>query len=100
MNLSLLIILIVAAFVARESVSVRFFQICELDHVAAPTEDEIVDAYLKLITMSTSLTGLSEWIDESYGLFYEEMSGASDDNDKQRILDRHMVRVCTIYGMI
>lgn len=99
MNSSLLIILIVTAFVARESVSVRFFQICEPDHVAAPTEDEVVDAYLKLMSMSATLTGLSEWIDESYGSFYEEMSSA-DYDEKQRILERHLIRVCTIYGMI
>lgn len=98
--LSISITFIVAAISLSQSVSA--IEICEPGYSLpnGASEDQIRDAYRTLKDMLSSYTELEQWAEESLDLFDEEISEASGNNARERVLDRHLIRACTIYGMI
>lgn len=96
--LSISIILIVAAISLSQSVSA--IDICDYSLPNGVSEKQIRDAYKTLKDMVSSYTELEEWVEESLNLFDEEISEANDYNERERVLDRHLIRACTIYGMV
>lgn len=103
MNSSFLIILslVATALFACGSASAIELEICDPNYPLpeGASEKQISEAYNKLETLATNSAELKSLVGESIRLFNEEIGNASDAYERSRVLDRHLIRVCTINGM-